>query len=103
MSINVLIKRAGNKFQLIKEFQKYANVYVEDDNNAAKCFLWADSRNKEPIDLVIDTAVNPFCNDKAEFNRFCRRHGFSIPETWICDKGQKFIIKPRNGSGGKGI
>lgn len=39
------------------------------------------------------------CRDKAEFSRFCKRHGFAHPST-----GQfEAIIKPRFGKGSKGI
>lgn len=103
--INVLIKSANNKKHLIQEFQKYANVFVEDKNPNAKCFLYADVHNHEQIDLEIKTRdgdiQHRICSDKAEFERFCRRHGFSIPETWMCDTDQKFIVKKRNGSGSR--
>jgi carbamoyl-phosphate synthase large subunit len=38
------------------------------------------------------------CRDKAEFFRFCRRHGFDTPET---AQGH-YMLKPRFGKGGRG-
>lgn len=106
--MRVLIKSAGNKKHLIQEFQKYADVVVEDKDLNAKCFLWADaSCSRELPDLIVKTRdediKHPICWDKAEFNRFCRRHGFDTPETWLADKDQKFFVKPRNGSGSNGV
>ncbi len=37
--------------------------------------------------------------DKAEFNRFCKRHGFLTPQSMVGD----FVVKPRYGKGSKGV
>lgn len=39
------------------------------------------------------------CRDKAEFNLFCKRHGFQTPRTWHMEAH----VKPRYGKGSKGI
>lgn len=39
------------------------------------------------------------CRDKAEFNLFCKRHGFNTPRTWQMEAH----IKPRYGKGSRGI
>ena len=39
------------------------------------------------------------CRDKAEFNLFCKRHGFLTPRTWQMDAH----VKPRFGKGSRGI
>lgn len=39
------------------------------------------------------------CRDKAEFNLFCKRHGFLTPRTWQME----CHVKPRYGKGSRGI
>lgn len=39
------------------------------------------------------------CRDKAEFNMFCKRHGFLTPRTWQMEAH----VKPRYGKGSRGI
>lgn len=102
--MNTLIRCAGNKHHLIKEFQKYSTVFVEDIDPKAKCFLLADALHNEVVDLVIETRdadiKHPLLYDKVQFAQFCKRHGFDKPAGWVPDS--RMIAKPRNGSGSRG-
>jgi carbamoyl-phosphate synthase large subunit len=103
MDVKVLIKEAGNKVNLVKEFQKWGAFVIADDDNmySPACMVANDvvtGRIGNTADIVLNWPKHPLCSDKAEFYRFCRRHEFPVPAT-----GQfKAIVKPRFGKGSRG-
>lgn len=119
--MRVLITSAGKKVRLVREFQKAgAFVIAQDLDPTSPACLIADkvADNDNELDLIIptrDAELKMFCStpkalvsskytldmcqDKSEFARFCRRHGFKIPVTGVYE----MICKPRSGSGSRGI
>lgn len=99
----MLIKSAGNKVRLVKEFQKWgAFVLAQDLNEEAPAIKAADGIwLGEKVDFVLETRdadiKHPICWDKYEFYKFCRRHGFRTPITAQFEA----IVKHRNGSGSR--
>jgi carbamoyl-phosphate synthase large subunit len=109
--MKVLITSQNNKQALVKEFSKYAEVVDHLTQDVELIVPTVDeelpffARAKEffnskgiyvmvPSDYTID-----MCRDKAEFYRFCKRHGFKTPVTMQ----ESLIAKPRFGKGSKGI
>lgn len=111
-NMRVLITSPYGKENLVKAFEKAGAVVVKElfDNPnviiptvdeelpffaANKKWFWT-----RDIEVVIASSFTiDTCRDKAEFFRFCRRHGFKTPPTLQED----VIVKPRFGKGSKGI
>jgi carbamoyl-phosphate synthase large subunit len=119
--MRVLIPSAGNKVRLVKAFQEAGAYVIAMDNNleapACKAADLAVDYTIPLYDIIIpvrDAELNKWSNskrsvvsgeytlsmtlDKAEFHRFCRRHGFNTPATAQFEA----LVKPRRGSGSRG-
>lgn len=109
--MKVLITSPRGKQHLIEEFYKQGCDVVKQLDRDVKLIvptvdeeLWFFSYNRDWFKSHgITVACSPefavgTCRDKAEFSRFCKRHGYDTPHT-----GQfEAIIKPRFGKGSKG-
>ncbi len=105
----VLITQPKNKEHLVQAFKDAgANVLnprgsymtpdliipVVDEELPTMSYL----SHQLPVACSKEYAVE-MTRDKAEFNRFCKRHGFLTPQTMQ----QDVVVKPRFGKGSKGI
>lgn len=109
--MSVLITSQRGKDKLVAEFAKYTKVDTSL-TDSTKLIIptvdeelpffahnreWFKSRGIEV--MVASENTIHHCRDKAEFNLFCKRHGFQTPRTWQMNA----YIKPRFGKGSRSI
>ena len=110
-SLKILVTQPRGKERLVNAFQEAGADIVPYLSEDVKLIvpvvdeeLWFFShsknwfKNKGVEVLVASTGTIDTCRDKAEFYKFCRRHGFGVPETAQFEA----IIKPRFGKGSRG-
>lgn len=106
--IKVLISQPRGKENLVKTFQDLGVTLTDSLDSSVDLIiptvdeeLWLLSRmvSTKPRIMVNTPFVVDTCRDKAEFYRFCKRHGFDTPNTLHTD----LIAKPRFGKGSRGI
>lgn len=109
--MSVYIDSPHGKEKLVAEFSKYTRVDTQITIETTLIIPTVDetlpffARQKEwfkaqGIDVMVASENTVYhCRDKAEFNLFCKRHGFQTPRTWHMNA----FVKPRFGKGSKGI
>lgn len=109
--MNVLITSPRGKEKLVEAFTKAGALVVRHLANADLVVPTVDeelpffSENTQFLKSIGKTVMVGsentvyHCRDKAEFNLFCKRHGFYTPRTWHMN----CYIKPRYGKGSRGI
>jgi carbamoyl-phosphate synthase large subunit len=109
--MRVLITQPRNKEKLCKAFEEAGAELVTHFANADLVIPVVDeelpffANNTEYLKslgktVMVGSENTVFhCRDKAEFNLFCRRHGFQTPRTWHMN----CVVKPRFGKGSKGL
>ena len=109
--MRVLITSPKGKEKLVEAFKEVSDVTEILDSSVKVIVPTVDEElpflslarewfNKQGILVTVASCETiTTCRDKAEFSRFCKRHGFGIPETAQFEA----IVKPRFGKGSKGI
>lgn len=108
--MSVYIDQSKGKERLVEEFKKYAivdtsiqastNLLIPTIDETLPFFAanrkWF--QDKGITVMVASENTIHHCRDKAEFNLFCKRHGFQTPRTWQMNG----YLKPRFGKGSRG-
>ncbi len=110
--MRVLITSSRGKENLVKAFEDIGATVVKSLLEVPNLIIptvdeelpfFADNREwfkSLGIEVMVASEFTiSTCRDKAEFNLFCKRHGFQTPRTWQIEG----YIKPRFGKGSKGI
>src|SRR5947207_11718552 len=99
--MKILITQSKGKEKLVQAFKNAGAEVVSQLTPDIRLIiptvdeeLWFFSRSNLPVMCASDYTID-ICRDKAEFYRFCRRHGFPTPNTMQ----QNLIVKPRFGKG----
>lgn len=108
--MSVYIDSPRGKEKLVAEFATYTKVDKSITSETRLIIPTVDetlpffAQNKEwfkqqGIDVMVGSENTVYhCRDKAEFNLFCKRHGFQTPRTWQMNA----FVKPRYGKGSRG-
>lgn len=102
--MKVLITQPKGKEKLVQAFKEAGAELVNYIYQADLIIptvdeeLWLLSRSNLPVMCAEDYTID-MIRDKAEFYRFCKRHGFLTPQTMQ----ENVIAKPRFGKGSRGI
>jgi len=107
--MRVLLTQPRNKEHLVQAFKEAGAEVLNPHGSFIKPDLIIPVVDEELVSMSYLKNILPvvcssgyaieMTRDKAEFYRFCKRHGFLTPQTMQ----QEVVVKPRFGKGSKGI